>query len=60
MSHYNSCSILGAIVQIRNSSILNGNNYQGLGTGISIVNGFLSPVAVLTNLLILLALWKTL
>lgn len=59
MSHYNSCSVLGATVQT-NSSMLNGKNYQSLGTGISIVNGFLSPVAVLTNLLILLALWKTL
>ena len=40
--------------------MLNGKNYQSLGTGISIVNGFLSLVAVLTNFLILLALWKTL
>lgn len=40
--------------------MLNGKNYQSLGTAISIVNGFFSPVTVLTNLLILLALWKTL
>lgn len=59
MSRYNSCSVLGATVQT-NSSMLNAKNYQILGTGISIVNGFLSPVAVLANLLILLALWKTL
>ena len=58
-SHCNCCSVLGATVQT-NFSMLNGKNYQSLGTAISIVNGFLSPVAVLANLLILLALWKTL
>ena len=36
-----------------------GKSYQSLGTAINIVNGFLSPVAVVTNFLILLALWKT-
>lgn len=40
--------------------MLNGKNHQSLGTAISIVNGFFSPVTVLTSLLILLALWKTL
>ena len=59
MAHHNSCSVLGAALQT-NSSMLNGKNYQSYGIAISIVNGLLSPVAVLTNLLILLALWKTL
>ena len=59
MSHHNCCSVLGATVQT-NVSMLNEKNYHSLGTAISIVNGFLSPVAVLTNFLILLALWKTL
>ena len=58
MFHYNSCYVLRAILQT-NSSMLNGKNYQSFGTGISIVNGLLSPLAVLSNLLILLALWKT-
>ena len=58
MSHLDSCSVLGATLQT-NSSMLNGKNYHSFGTGITIVNGLLSPMAVLSNVLILLALWKT-
>lgn len=55
MANY-SCFVLGATVQTNSTVIEKDQIYI---TSISIVNGILSPVAVFTNFLILLSLWKT-
>lgn len=52
------CVILGATVQT-NSTILYEHNYRNFVIGISIINGLLSPVAVVANVFILFSLWKT-
>lgn len=52
------CVILGATVQT-NYTILYEHNYRNFVIGISIINGLLSPVAVVANVFILFSLWKT-
>ncbi|CAH3156717.1 unnamed protein product [Pocillopora meandrina] len=52
------CVVLGATVQT-NSTILYEHNYRNFVIGISIINGLLSPVAVVANFFILFSLWKT-
>ena len=52
------CVILGATVQT-NSTVLYEHNYRNFVIGISIINGLLSPVAVVANVFILFSLWKT-
>ena len=52
------CVILGATVQT-NSTILYEHNYRNFVIGISIINGLLSPVAVVANVFILFSLRKT-
>lgn len=52
------CVILGATVQT-NSTTLYEHNYRNFVIGISIINGLMSPVAVVANVFILFSLWKT-
>ena len=52
------CFILGAYVQTT-STIVSEENYQIFLSGVGIINAMLSPIAVCTNFLILLSLWKT-
>ena len=52
------CVILGATVQT-NYTILYEHNYRNFVIGISIINGLLSPVAVVANVFILFSLRKT-
>ena len=51
------CSVLGASVQTT-STIVSEENYQIFLSGVGIISAVFSPIAVFTNFLILLSLWK--